>query len=165
MNIAMLIGVVVLIACGVYLILERSITRMLLGIILIGNGVNLLVFSMSGRFGLAPIDTKGAAPEDYSDPLPQAFILTAIVITFGVTAFMLALLYRSWRLAQGDQVSDDAEDVAIREREEITPDESFDTDDAGDTEFGEHAETALSTARIDLDDGEDADAPRPSRDA
>ena len=106
LSLVLLVGMAVLYACGVYLLLERSLTRMLLGILLVGNATNILIFFMSGSFGLAPIYDADVAPEDYSDPIPQAFILTAIVITFGVTAFMLALIYRSWRLAQADTVSD-----------------------------------------------------------
>ncbi len=48
-----------------------------------------------------------------SDPLPQALTLTAIVITFAVSAFLLALIYRSWQLGQADTVEDDAEDIAV----------------------------------------------------
>ena len=49
-----------------------------------------------------------------SDPLPQALTLTAIVITFAISAFLLALIYRSWQLGQADTVEDDAEDIALR---------------------------------------------------
>lgn len=123
-----------LVACGVYMLLERSLTRVVLGFLLIGNGVNLLILIMAGPAGFAPIYDESIAPEDYSDPLPQALILTAIVITFAVSAFLLALIYRSWRLANADDVSDDADDVALREGsitmplEETAPDE-------GDTDF------------------------------
>ena len=51
---------------------------------------------MSGAPGLAPFFGEGVDPDEISDPLPQAFVLTAIVITFGISAFMLALIYRSW---------------------------------------------------------------------
>jgi len=70
---------------------------------------------MSGAPGLAPILGEGVDPDEISDPLPQAFVLTAIVINLGITAFMLALIYRSWWLAQlgtkGDLVDDEEEDV------------------------------------------------------
>jgi multisubunit Na+/H+ antiporter MnhC subunit len=153
LSLVLLVGMAVLYACGVYLLLERSLTRMLLGILLVGNATNILIFFMSGSFGLAPIYDADIAPEDYSDPIPQAFILTAIVITFGVTAFMLALIYRSWRLAQADTVSDDEEDIAMRTADLSQDDEEFDEDESGDTEFGEYAEAAVSTARINMGDG------------
>ncbi len=112
---------VVLYACGVYLMLDRSLTRLLLGFLLVGNATNLLLFLMSGSFGGAPIVGERSA-EEMSDPLPQAFILTAIVITFGVSAFLLALIYRSWRLAQDqdDTVQDDEADLEITATEALT---------------------------------------------
>ncbi|UYN82499.1 MAG: Na(+)/H(+) antiporter subunit C [Microcella sp.] len=136
MTISLVLVVVMaaLVACGVFLLLERSLTRVVLGFLLIGNGVNLLILIMTGRPGIAPIVVDGVAADDYTDPLPQALILTAIVITFAVSAFLLALIYRSWRLANADDVSDDVDDVALREGaitlplEETTPDE-------GDTDF------------------------------
>lgn len=136
MTISLVLVVVMaaLVACGVFLLLERSLTRVVLGFLLIGNGINLLILIMTGRPGIAPVVADGIAADDYTDPLPQALTLTAIVITFAVSAFLLALIYRSWRLANADDVSDDADDVAMREGaitlplEETTPDE-------GDTDF------------------------------
>lgn len=119
---------VVLYMCGVYLMLDRSLTRILLGFLLVGNATNLLIFLMSGSFGSAPI--VGDDGEAMSDPLPQAFILTAIVITFGVSAFLLALIYRSWRLTREleDRVEDDADDLAIATTETLTTEEVTDED-------------------------------------
>lgn len=117
-------------ACAVYLLLERSLTRVLLGFLLAGNATNLLILIMVGEAGLAPIFDPDIAPEEYTDPLPQALILTAIVITFAVSSFLLALIYRSWRLANVDDVSDDADDLALRggavliEAEESAPEAS-----------------------------------------
>ncbi|MFD1203145.1 Na(+)/H(+) antiporter subunit C [Leucobacter albus] len=110
---------VVMYVAGVYLLLDRSLTRILLGFLLVGNATNLLIFLMSGDFGAAPL---AGGEEPISDPLPQAFILTAIVITFGVGAFLLALIYRSWRLARvsDDHVEDDADDLAIGSAEALT---------------------------------------------
>ena len=137
-DLVLVAGVVVLYATGVYQLLERSFTRMIFGFMLVGNGTNLLLFITVGRPGLAPVLVDGADPGDYTDALPQAFILTAIVITFATTAFMLALLYRSWRLARVDIVTDDQEDIALRTADTEADDEVFDPDDAaGDTEFGE----------------------------
>lgn len=108
--------VAVLVGCGVVLLLERSLTRILLGVILLGNGVNLLIL-LGGRAGGAPIVGTGPVGE-MSDPLPQAMVLTAIVITFGLTAFLLAVAYRSWFLTSDDEVPDDLEDRQIIRRAE-----------------------------------------------
>lgn len=112
----------VLFGAGVTVMLERSLTRVLIGFLLVGNGVNLFMFSMAGAPGLAPILVDGVEAAELSDPLPQAFVLTAIVINLGLTAFMLALVYRTWWLAQlgaqgdiiGDEedVEEDAEETA-----------------------------------------------------
>lgn len=169
-HIILVAGVVVLIACGVSLMLERSLTRMLLGFLLVGNGVNLMLFTLSGAFGLSPIYRSGTDPVAYSDPLPQAFILTAIVITFGVTAFLLALIYRAWKLAQADTVEDDSEDIALRDgvTSPADPLEEFTDEDSGDTEFGQNAVAAIAGHTIiDADDagaGEDPAEERTGRD-
>jgi len=115
----MALAVGVLCAAGVRLLLERSLTRILLGVILLGNGVNLLIL-MGGNRGVAPI--IGLSDKEMSDPLPQAMILTAIVITLGITAFLLAMAYRSWALTGNDEVQDDLEDrriVELAERDEV----------------------------------------------
>jgi len=109
-----IIVMAVLYACGIFLMLERSVTRVLLGFLLVGNATNLLLLIMAGEAGIAPIVGGGIPAEDMTDPLPQALILTAIVITFGVSAFLLALIYRAWRLVQGDTLQDDEEDIALR---------------------------------------------------
>ena len=105
----------VLFGAGISIMLERSLTRVLIGFLLVGNAVNILVYLMSGTPGLAPILGEGVEPDEISDPLPQVFVLTAIVINLGITAFMLALLYRSWWLAQlgdkGDLVDDEEEEA------------------------------------------------------
>ena len=103
----------VLVAAGVYLVLERSLTRILVGVLLASNGVNVLFLVASGAAGGAPISGV-TEPQDMSDPLPQAFVLTAIVITLAVTAFLLTLAYRSFQITGNDEVSDDVEDATIR---------------------------------------------------
>ena len=111
-NLVYVVVIGVLFAAGVSMVLERSLTRVLMGMILLGNGVNLLIL-LGGRAGAPPI--VGGAPEDeLADPLPQIMILTAIVITLGMTAFLLALAYRSWALTGHDEVQDDVEDRRIR---------------------------------------------------
>ncbi|QBE49897.1 Na(+)/H(+) antiporter subunit C [Leucobacter triazinivorans] len=136
MPLVLVAAMVVLYACGVYLMLDRTLTRVLLGFLMVGNATNLLIFLMSGSFGVAPIVGNGSA-EEMSDPLPQAFILTAIVITFGVSAFLLALIYRSWRLAHDtdDTVQDDEADLEIAATEALTTVEVTDEDLAEAPEF------------------------------
>ncbi|MDF2444603.1 MAG: multicomponent Na+:H+ antiporter subunit [Subtercola sp.] len=108
---------------GVYVMLEKSLTRILIGFMLVGNATNLLIFLMSGRAGDAPIIGDGSTGANTVDPVPQVLMLTAIVINFGVTAFILALIYRSWWLAnlgdEGDDVTIDDEDAIDAEEAEV----------------------------------------------
>ena len=122
-NLTLLTVMGALYACGIYLILERSLTRVLLGLMLLANATNLLILTTGGYAGLAPIFDKDIPAGDYNDPLPQALILTSIVISFAVTAFMLGIIYRTWVLARQDEIQDDAEDRRVAE----TP--SFDAED------------------------------------
>ena len=137
-SLTLIIIMAVLFAAGVYAMLERSLTRVLIGFLLLGNAANLFLLIVMGRPGTAPF-WGSADPEQMSDPLPQALTLTAIVITFAVSAFLLALIYRSWQLGQADTVEDDAEDVAVRERsavdEDSMDDEVSDDDDDATTDF------------------------------
>ena len=112
-NLTLIITASTLIGCGVYLVLERSLTRVLVGLLVMGNGVNLLFLIAGGRAGEAPIQGT-ADPSAMSDPLPQALVLTAIVIALGTTAFLLAMAHRSWQLNENDDVQDDVEDASIR---------------------------------------------------
>jgi multicomponent Na+:H+ antiporter subunit C len=113
-NLSLIVTASTLIGCGVYLILERSLTRVLVGLLLMGNGVNILFLISGGGAGNAPITTKASDTADISDPLPQALVLTAIVIALGTTAFLLAMAHRSWQLNGNDDVQDDVEDASIR---------------------------------------------------
>lgn len=115
-NLTLIAVVGVLVGCGVTLILERSLTRILVGFVLMGNGLNVLFLVVSGPAGSAPI--IGLSSDRMADPLPQAMALTAIVITLGTTAFGLALAYRAWQLTGTDDVQDDLEDDLIRRRAE-----------------------------------------------
>jgi len=93
------------IALGVYLLLSRSVIRMLLGLVVFGNGVNLLIFT-AGRLtrGVAPIVPPGLGqPEGpIANPLPQALILTAIVIGFAMFSFLLVLAFRAYQSLDAD---------------------------------------------------------------
>ena len=150
MPLILVLVMVALYTAGVYLILDRALTRILLGVLLLGNATNLLIFLMSGPFGEAPIAGVTDA-EDMSDPLPQAFILTAIVITFGVSAFLLALVYRSWRLAQtrDDQVEDDEADLEIAAADSLTTEEITDEDLEDSQEFEDDEEDSDEPSRLE----------------
>jgi len=145
-NIVLVVTIGVLFAAGVYLLLERSLSRVLIGVILIGNGANLLFLVAGGAAGRPPI--VGEEPEGrMSDPLPQAMVLTAIVITLGMTAFLLALAYRSWQLHRHDEVQDDVEDRRIA-RLAAVDERAFtdlDTEVAAETLDEEAAETRDET--------------------
>ena len=128
-NITLIVVMGSLISAGVYLLLERSLTRVLLGLILLGNGANLLFLVAGGRGGGAPI--VGITDiDEMSDPLPQALALTAIVITLGMVAFLLAMAHRSWQLNGNDEVQDDFEDRRIVARAQRNDATNFDTDEA-----------------------------------
>jgi multicomponent Na+:H+ antiporter subunit C len=84
------ITVGLLFAGGVFLLLSRGIVRIVVGFVLLGHGVNVLLLAAGGMDRrAAPLD--GSDPAESADPLPQAFVLTAIVITFGVTVYLLGL--------------------------------------------------------------------------
>lgn len=118
----LLIGV--LTSTGVYLLLERNVTRMLLGLLLIGNAINLLILTVGGPSGKPPIHGRASAGRTTdADPLVQGMILTAIVITMGVAAFVLALAYRSYRLTTAEEVTDDPEDTRVSQQTEDEADE------------------------------------------
>ena len=93
------------IALGIYLLLSRSVIRMLLGMVVFGNGVNLLIFT-AGRLTQAvpPIVPPGLdQPEGaIANPLPQALILTAIVIGFAMFSFLLVLAFRAYQTLDAD---------------------------------------------------------------
>ncbi len=95
-----------LVACGVYLILQRGIVRITLGFVLLGHAVNVLLVLSGGshRRGVPIIGEPGLP----ADPLPQAFALTAIVITFGITAFLLGLAFRSRDFFEDDDTETEA---------------------------------------------------------
>lgn len=105
MNIVLAGLVGLFIAAGVYLILSRALIRVLLGVVVLGNGVNLLIF-VAGRLtvGIPPIVPVGMnAPGQYfANPLPQALILTAIVIGFAIFAFFAVLAMRAYQSMDAD---------------------------------------------------------------
>jgi multicomponent Na+:H+ antiporter subunit C len=95
-------------AAGLYLMMRRSLVRVIIGLSLLGHAANLLIFTL-GRLvrGQPPLVAAGStAPTGvYADPVPQALILTAIVIGFGVQAFAVVLIKRAYRVAGTDDMN------------------------------------------------------------
>jgi multicomponent Na+:H+ antiporter subunit C len=111
MSILMAVTAGVLCALGTYLVLGRQLSRIVIGIGLLGHGANVLLVLSGGEGGDPPF--VGGDPDTLADPLPHAMVLTAIVITFGVIAFLLAMAFRSWVQTGDDEVEDDIEDRRI----------------------------------------------------
>ena len=107
-NVTLIVVASALIGTGVYLLLARSIVRALVGFLLMGNGINILFLVASGPAGEVPIIGEGDGGP-ISDPVPQALVLTAIVITLSMTAFVLSLAHRAWQLGRDDLLEDDEE--------------------------------------------------------
>lgn len=104
---ALVIGV--LYAGGVYMIMRRGIVKLLIGLILLGHAANLLIFTVGRVTPGEPAFVPTGATEltgTFADPLPQALILTAIVIGFGVQAFALVLLKRAYQTVKTDDLDE-----------------------------------------------------------
>src|SRR5699024_1850800 len=144
-SLALVLAAGVLIAAGVYLTLERSLSRIVIGLSLLGNGVNLLFLIAGGRAGSAPINTAGS-DADIADPLPQAMVLTAIVISLGLSAFVLAMAYRSWQLHGHDEVQDDLEDRRLAARRSESDIEEAEREER-------HLQTYAAEARAETEEG------------
>jgi multisubunit Na+/H+ antiporter MnhC subunit len=154
-SLTLVVLMAVMYGTGVYVMLERSLTRILIGFLLVGNATNLLIFLMSGRSGESPIIDGATQPADIVDPVPQVLMLTAIVINFGVTAFILALIYRSWWLSnlgdEGDDVTSDEEEMDAAEADEAL---AFHANLEGDDD-------AVRSVLGEGGDDDDSDAPGP----
>ncbi|MBX2924280.1 MAG: Na+/H+ antiporter subunit C [Chitinophagaceae bacterium] len=118
MELLLIIVLGLLYAGGVYFILRRSMVKLLLGIMLLGSATNILIFVLGSIVkGSPPVidadhDTFSGI---YADPVPQALILTAIVISFALTAFAIVLLKRVYALVQ----TDDLDNLNTPEEEDI----------------------------------------------
>lgn len=103
---------------GIYMMLRRSMVKLLIGIILLGNGANILIFLLGritkGKPPVIPADST-VFVDIYADPVPQALILTAIVISFGLQSFAIVLLKRVYQILG----SDDLDDLKTPEEEDI----------------------------------------------
>ncbi|MCP5464262.1 MAG: NADH-quinone oxidoreductase subunit K [Deltaproteobacteria bacterium] len=98
MNLIIAIMTALLFGAGIYLVLEQKLLKILFGLSLLTHAGNLFILSVSGdpTGKIAPI-IKNTAQAPYVDPLPQALILTAIVIGFGVSAYFVVLIFRFFR--------------------------------------------------------------------
>jgi multicomponent Na+:H+ antiporter subunit C len=112
MSLALLLTVGGLTSVGIYLITSRSLSRVILGFSLLGHAAVLALVTSGGPAGDAPIADQTTA-SDTANPVPQALALTAIVISFGLTLFLLALARRQQILTGDDLVEDDLEDRRI----------------------------------------------------
>ena len=114
MEVLLAIVIGLLYASGIYMILRRSLVKLIIGLILLGNGVNLLIFLLGritkGRPPIIPDELKGFA-EIYADPVPQALILTAIVISFGLQSFAIVLIKRVYKVVK----TDDMDELSLNE--------------------------------------------------
>jgi len=107
MEILLAIMTGILYAAGIYMILRRSLVKLIIGIVVLGNGVNLLIFLMGGLVkGNPPIIAENGHVLEgiYADPVPQALILTAIVISFGLQSFAIVLIKRAYKVLQTDDI-------------------------------------------------------------
>ncbi len=147
-SIALLVVVAVLVGVGAYLVMERSLTRIVIGSSLMTHGINIAILVAGGRAGGPPI-LGMTDPNEMSDPLPQAMILTSIVIGMSLTAFLLAVAYRSWQLNNHDEVQDDVEDRRIVSEAERDLIYSRAEDDDGSS-----IELDAESARDETDEGD-----------
>jgi len=107
MNFTLALAVAVLYVSGFYLLLRRSLVKTIFGLMLLTYASNLVIFAAAGvTRGHSPIigQADNLLAQPYADPLPQALILTAIVISFGVLAFFLALALRANSLFGTDNI-------------------------------------------------------------
>jgi multicomponent Na+:H+ antiporter subunit C len=130
MNLILALAVAVLIGSGCYLLLKHDLIRVVVGVLLISNGANLFIMVAGLERGAAPIypiaDVEGVA-----DPLVQAMTLTAIVITFSVSALLLSLIYRVY-IAHETVDTDTL--AAVEEREDRLNEASDGADEPEDDE-------------------------------
>lgn len=108
MDLMLAVTVGVLFGCGVYMVVRRSLPKVVLGIALLSHAANMLILSSSGLVkGASPLVPEGETiVSGVADPLPQAFILTAIVISFGVISFLLVLFRRAYDMIGTDDLDE-----------------------------------------------------------
>jgi multicomponent Na+:H+ antiporter subunit C len=111
-NLVLALTIGLLFAAGVYLMLSRNLIRVLLGFLLAGHSINLLLLSTS-EDGVPPIVGEPTNGEPVADPIPQALILTSIVISLAVSTFLLAMAYRNYKVTQEPEIEEDTEDSEL----------------------------------------------------
>lgn len=107
MELILAITIGIMYAAGVYLMLRRSIIKLILGMIFLGNATNLIIFAAGGLTKAAPsflTKNNEALAGNIADPLPQALVLTAIVIGLGFVAFAIVLKYKFWQVTGTDDL-------------------------------------------------------------
>lgn len=157
LDVTMAVTVGTLFAVGFYLMLQRPLMRIVLGFIVLGHGTNLLLLVAGGGPGEPPIVKNASGDlERFADPLPQAMALTSIVITFGLTALLMGLAYRAWRLSGHDEVQDDLEDRLIGTARERAGGEPALVDVPVPGQDEEHEMDDMED-RDEMDDGDDGD--------
>ena len=103
----MAIAIGLLFAAAFYMMLRRSIVKLVMGLIILSNAANLLIFTVAGLTRGHPAfldETTKAVATGVADPLPQALVLTAIVIAFGVLAFSVVLIHRAYEVVGTDDL-------------------------------------------------------------
>lgn len=108
MELILVIVIGILYGSGIYMIMRRSFVKVIIGLIFLGHAANLLIFTV-GRItkGISPfLKLDGSISANFADPLPQALILTAIVIGFGVQAFAIVLFKRVYQSANTDDLDE-----------------------------------------------------------
>lgn len=150
-SLPLLILVGVLVGAGVILVLERSLSRIIIGVSLITYGVNVLLLMAGGRAGGPPILGQSEVSE-MADPLPQAMVLTAIVISLGMIGFVMSMAYRSWQINGHDEVQDDLEDRRVARKAAMNAPayEDTDSEDSGQSLDDEAADQRDETVHDEL---------------
>jgi multicomponent Na+:H+ antiporter subunit C len=109
MNVLMAFVIGALFAGGLYMMLRRSLVRIIIGLLLLSNAINLMIFTagrlVPGQPPLIPLQADEIMPP-FADPLPQALVLTAIVISFGVTAFAVILIRQTYTMVGSDDLNE-----------------------------------------------------------
>jgi multicomponent Na+:H+ antiporter subunit C len=140
--VAVVLAVVIGVLYGValFLLLRRSLAKVILGLAILTNATNLLIFTVAGldraRPPIVPPDAEQLTPP-FADPVPQAFILTAIVIGFGVLAFALVLAYRAFQVVGSDDLDDMRSTDTLPPDSPAPPEQTADSDSVKEPESGQ----------------------------
>ncbi|MEM9564011.1 MAG: NADH-quinone oxidoreductase subunit K [Actinomycetota bacterium] len=166
MSAAMLLAIGGLVGVGMYLATGRSLSRIVLGFSMLGHAAVLGLLASGGRAGQPPLANE--LTDAPANPLPQALSLTAIVISFGLTLFLLALARRQDQLTGDDLVEDDLEDRRVGDEADEQPEAKASLDDVDAAEpvfdYDDQHDDADATAPVAGHDDpqSDVDAPAPA---